>query len=179
MFVVYVVDLSPVKTGPEMAKWIIAIGEEVEDPVRCRFLVTRSAEKRFRTMYLVREVLGLPSLVTYTEEQLEPSTVGQWEIDEVVPQSKGRGTKAIAGVLRFTGDETVFAPLRIEGHPCELTAVKGNLALPLASGLASKPAVSDRGFPMPGRGHCVRGDQEDRRTILRLAYRTTRMTGAR
>ena len=87
VFVVYVVDLSPVKAGPELDKWVTTVGEEVEDPVRCRFLVTRSAENRFRTAYPtetevdysdyacemiiavneVRDVLGLPSLVVYTD----------------------------------------------------------------------------------------------------------------
>ena len=99
-----------------------------------------------------REVLGLPSLVLYTEEQLEPSSVGQWEIDEVVPQSKGRGAKAIAGVLRFTGGETVFAPLRAEGIPCVRLADKAVVPLPVSSGTASLPAVSARGFPLRGRG---------------------------
>jgi len=182
VFVVYYVDLSPVKEGPELDVCISAVGEEVEDPVRCRFLVTRSAENRFKVVYPTetnvdysdyacgmiiavneaRDRLGLPSLVLYTEEQLEPSTVGQWKIDEVEPHSKGSGPKAIAGVLRFTGDETVYAPLRIEGYSCELLAVKGGLVLPLFTGLASLPAVSDRGFPLPGRGYCVRGNLEDR-----------------
>ena len=72
---------------------------------------TRTTREMIIAVNEAREVLGLPSLVMYTEEQLEPSTVGQWKIDEVVPQSKGRGTKAIAGVLRFTGDEIVFAGL--------------------------------------------------------------------
>ena len=178
---VYSVDLSPCKPGPELDAWLRAAGEEVEDPVRCRFLVTRSADIRFRTVcptetdvdysdfatgmvIAVNEVrlqIGLPSLVLYKEEQLEPSTVGQWKIDEIEPGSRGLGPRAIAGVLRFTGDETVYAPLRIQGCSCELTAVKGGLVLPLYSGSASKPAISDRGFPMPGRGRIVRGNQED------------------
>ena len=123
----YVVDLSPIKSGPELDNWVAAVSEEIEDPVRCRFLVTRSAENRFRVEYPtetdvdysdyacemiiavneVRASLELPSLVMYTEEQLEPSTVGQWKNDEVVPSMKGRGQKAVAGVLRCTGDETV------------------------------------------------------------------------
>ena len=78
----------------------------------------------------VRAALGLPSLVVHTEEQLEPSTVGQWKIDEVMPQAKSRGQKAIAGVLRFTGDEAVYAPLRIEGYRCERLSDKGDLPLP-------------------------------------------------
>ena len=48
VFVVYLVDLSPFKEGPELDAWIRAAGEEVEDRVRCRFLVTRSAENRFK-----------------------------------------------------------------------------------------------------------------------------------
>ena len=99
----------------------------------------------------VRDTLGLPSLVVYTEEQLEPSTVGQWKIDEVEPQAKGRGQKAIAGVLRFTGDETVFAPLRVEGVTCVRLSDKAELPPPVSSGTASLPAVSIRGFPLRGR----------------------------
>jgi len=182
VFVVYRVDLSPTKEGPEMDAWIRAAGEEVEDPVRCRFLVTRSAESRFKTEYPtetdedysdyavrmiiaeneVRGQFGLPSLILYKEEQIEPSTVGQWKIDEVEPHSRGLGSKAIVGVLRFTGDETVYAPLRIEGCSCEIISAKGGLVLPLYSGTASKPSISDRGFPMPGRGRVVRGNLEDR-----------------
>ena len=122
VFVVYRVDLSPFKEGPELDAWIRAAGEEVEDPVRCRFLVTRSAENRFKVVYPtetdedysdyavrmiiavneVRGQFGLPSLILYKEEQIEPSTVGQWKIDEVEPHSRGLGSKAIVGVLRFT-----------------------------------------------------------------------------
>ena len=180
VFAVYRVDLSPVKEGPELDSWIRAAGQEVEDPVRCRFLVTRSAENRFKTIYptetdedfssfatdmviAVNEVrlpIGLPSLVLYKEEQLEPSTVGQWRTDEVEPASRNLGQKAIVGILRFTGDETVYAPLRIQGCQCEIIASKGR-GMPIHSGTASKPELTDRGFPMLGRGRVVRGNFED------------------
>ena len=64
------------------------------------------------------------------------------------------------GILRFTGDETVYAPLRIQGCQCEIIASKGR-GMPIHSGTASKPELTDRGFPMLGRGRVVRGNFED------------------
>jgi len=133
VFVVYRADLSPVQKGPDMDSWVTAAAKEIADPVRCRFLVMKSAENTFKAKYPtetdvdnsddaceliiavkeVRETEGLPSLVTYKEEEPEPTSVGQWHEDAVVPPSKERGPTAIAGRLQFTGDETVFTPLRV------------------------------------------------------------------
>ena len=78
-----------------------------------------------------------------------------------MPSSKSRGPTAIAGILRFTGDETVFTPLRVEGAACVSLTGKAVGSLPYPTGMSASPSVTLHGLPTRGRFH-DRSSIEDR-----------------
>ena len=120
-------DPSPTDSGPDLDRWIMAAAKEVAQPLRCRFLVTQSANNMQRVkrpddpsddytafaVHLimcdtwVREAICFPSMTRRRSSKWPRS--GTWAEDDISNSpSTGNEASDVVAVLRFTRDESYF-----------------------------------------------------------------------